>query len=75
MMDYWLSFAYYANPNGQAGTMSTNSTNVPDHPFWPAYGEDKNLIQLYAGNTTVKRDDFRADGIRYFTDRPDVFAY
>ncbi|KAK1927549.1 Carboxylesterase [Papiliotrema laurentii] len=71
IIDYWLNFAYYTNPNGVEG-----STNVNQLVEWPQYGSDLNLLKLDIGNATaVIPDTYRKEQMQFFLDRPTDFNY
>jgi hypothetical protein len=42
-------------------------------PTWPLYGSTGSLLQLQSKNTTVIRDDFRANQINYINAHPAAF--
>ncbi|WRT64599.1 uncharacterized protein IL334_001532 [Kwoniella shivajii] len=71
MMDYWLNFAYYNNPNSpdESSSSSSNSTN------WPTYTNDKNILRLLANNVTVFTDDYREKQMDFFLSQPTQFNY
>ncbi|WWC86721.1 uncharacterized protein L201_001599 [Kwoniella dendrophila CBS 6074] len=69
MMNYWLNFAYYTNPNAPSGSDALNSTN------WPTYTNDKNILRLKGGNTTVFKDDYRQQGTDFFLNNAQQFNY
>ena len=64
MINYWLNFAYYTDPNGPG----SNAT------YWPAYGGNKTLLQLNGTNTTLIPDTFRQTQISFFTSEPQAFS-
>lgn len=69
-IDYWLNFAHFTDPNGQGGKTAT------ELPYWPAYnGEEVNQLVFARGNTTLGKDDYRQEQMRYPLDRPDTFNY
>ncbi|TYJ55469.1 hypothetical protein B9479_003859 [Cryptococcus floricola] len=68
IMEYWLNFAYYADPNGANGVSSSNTT------YWPAHNlDDKQMLRLIADNVTVITDDYREEGMAFIYDNPTVF--
>ncbi|TYJ55470.1 hypothetical protein B9479_003860 [Cryptococcus floricola] len=68
IMEYWLNFAHYADPNGPDGTSSSNAT------YWPAHNiDDKQILRLMANNVTVFTDDYREEAMTYFVNNPTVF--
>ncbi|WVQ75789.1 hypothetical protein IAR50_005422 [Cryptococcus sp. DSM 104548] len=68
IMEYWLNFAYYADPNGSNGTSTSNAT------YWPAHNtDDKQILRLIADNITVFSDDYREEGMDFVLDNPTQF--
>lgn len=67
IMDYWLNFAYYTNPN----SASSNET------YWSTYseGSGKNILRLLSGNVTIFTDDYREQQMEYFLSMPTQFNY
>ncbi|KAH6906700.1 triacylglycerol lipase 3 [Coprinopsis sp. MPI-PUGE-AT-0042] len=65
MMDYWISFTVSSDPNDGKGVK---------RPRWPQYTNSNQLIiQLDGGNTTIIKDDFRANQAAYMTANAAVF--
>ncbi|KAK8847567.1 hypothetical protein IAR55_005426 [Kwoniella newhampshirensis] len=72
MMNYWLNFAYYTNPNGNGDASASNTT------YWPTHDinqNNKNMLRLLASNVTVFQDDYREQQMDFFLDRPREFNY
>ncbi|WVW78240.1 hypothetical protein I302_100193 [Kwoniella bestiolae CBS 10118] len=66
MVDYWLNFAYYSNPNGQSNSNAT---------VWPTYSNDKNILRLKSDNITVFTDNYRQAQMDFFNGNPTEFNY
>ncbi|CAE6467304.1 unnamed protein product [Rhizoctonia solani] len=64
VLDYWLSFVYYLDPN-------VNRVYV-ERPSWPKYGSNATVIH-FASNVTVGTDDYRADGINFIINNPSLY--
>ncbi|WVQ79888.1 hypothetical protein IAT38_001988 [Cryptococcus sp. DSM 104549] len=65
MMDYWLNFAYYTDPNG------ANATEWPAHNI----AQNKNILRLLAGQIEVFQDDYREEQMAFFLDNPKEFNF
>ncbi|WWD21657.1 hypothetical protein CI109_106143 [Kwoniella shandongensis] len=72
MMDYWLNFAYYTNPNGNGATGSSNATYWPNHD---TNQNNKNMLRLLANNVTVFQDDYREEQMQFLLNNPEQFNY
>ncbi|WWC68137.1 uncharacterized protein I206_102060 [Kwoniella pini CBS 10737] len=75
IMNYWLNFAYYNNPNSPSGINTSNSTfsNITN---WPTYdGNSKNILRLKSNNITVFKDDYRKEQMDFFINNPKQFNY
>ncbi|ORY92403.1 Alpha/Beta hydrolase protein [Leucosporidium creatinivorum] len=69
MSDYWINFANDLNPNGAINTTSTTPL------VWPAYEQqNKTSISFKVNATELIADTFRAGGISYINNNPDVFG-
>ncbi|CAE6518772.1 unnamed protein product [Rhizoctonia solani] len=64
ILDYWLSFVYYLDPN-------VNRV-FGDRSYWPKYGSNATAIH-FASNVTLGADDFRADGIDFIINSPSLY--
>nr|ODN89252.1 hypothetical protein L204_06189 [Cryptococcus depauperatus CBS 7855] len=63
ILNYWINFAYYNDPNGnESGT--TNETNWEPHVI----AENKNILRLKANNIGIFQDDFREQQMDFFID-------
>lgn len=63
MINYWINFAYYTDPNGAR----SNAT------YWPAYGDNRTLLQLDPANYTLIPDTYRQEQIDFFLSEPVEF--
>ncbi|BEJ09791.1 hypothetical protein CcaverHIS641_0607060 [Cutaneotrichosporon cavernicola] len=68
IMDYWINFATYLDPNGDP-----NLPCDPPSPYWPPHGATKDSMRFDSANLTVVPDTFREDQMAVF-DEPDVAA-
>ncbi|BEJ12984.1 hypothetical protein CspHIS471_0301580 [Cutaneotrichosporon sp. HIS471] len=68
IMDYWINFATYLDPNGDP-----NLPSDPPSPYWPPHGATKDSMRLDPANLTVVPDTFR-EGQMVIFDEPDVAA-
>ncbi|WVQ79887.1 hypothetical protein IAT38_001987 [Cryptococcus sp. DSM 104549] len=70
IMDYWINFAYYTDPNGE----SSDSSNAT---YWPAhdYTQNTNILRLKAGNISVFEDTYREEQMQFFLENPQQFNY
>ena len=57
---------YQSDPSGATDSQINAS-------YWPAYGNDKQMIQLNGTNTTVIRDVFREEMIDFVLEHPTTF--
>ncbi|CAE6437757.1 unnamed protein product [Rhizoctonia solani] len=64
VLDYWLSFVYYLDPN-------VNRVYV-ERPYWPKYGSNATAIH-FASNVTFGTDDFREGGIDFIINSPSLY--
>ncbi|WVQ75790.1 hypothetical protein IAR50_005423 [Cryptococcus sp. DSM 104548] len=72
MLNYWINFANYGNPNGPDDTIANTSSNAI---YWPAHDLDtKQILRLKADDIAVFQDDFREAGTDFITERPKVFS-
>ncbi|WVR04784.1 hypothetical protein IAU60_001796 [Kwoniella sp. DSM 27419] len=73
MVDYWLNFAYYTDPNGNgSGSGGGNGTRTD----WPRHNEqDRSIIRFKSDNVTVFTDDYRRQQTDFFLSEPDQFNY
>ncbi|ODN79381.1 hypothetical protein L202_03383 [Cryptococcus amylolentus CBS 6039] len=72
MMNYWINFANYGNPNGPNDTANSSSNAV----YWPLHDSDnKKILRLKADNISVFRDDYREAGTDFITSRPKAFSF
>ncbi|KAF8320861.1 alpha/beta-hydrolase [Clavulina sp. PMI_390] len=62
LMDYWINFAWYLNPNGDS---SIDSVQGKDLWPWPRYGSDKLVLRVEADTARVITDDWRKEGIEF----------
>ncbi|OWZ67867.1 hypothetical protein AYX15_01223 [Cryptococcus neoformans] len=72
MMNYWLNFAYYHNPNGQCGCPDPYSNET----YWPRHdysSYSRNMLSLKSGNVTVIEDNYREAQISFFVDNAKQF--
>ncbi|KLT42256.1 alpha/beta-hydrolase [Cutaneotrichosporon oleaginosum] len=79
IMNYWLNFAYYLDPNGppQQSTKRNNDgasesasgvgdTGWTDGAWWPQYGGEHNTLIMEPGNFRIAPDTYREDQMRVF---------
>jgi len=68
LMNYWINFAYYLDPNGRKRHKGDR-----DHKdgsdlatYWPPhrYPDNKNQIRMAVGNFSVVQDDYREDQMK-----------
>ncbi|OCF45772.1 hypothetical protein I317_00260 [Kwoniella heveanensis CBS 569] len=71
MINYWLNFAYYNNPNGPSDSATGNATYWPTHDI----SQNKNSLRLKSDNITVFQDDYRQEQTNFFNARPQEFNY
>ncbi|KIR80323.1 hypothetical protein I306_02664 [Cryptococcus gattii EJB2] len=74
MMNYWINFAYYHNPNGNGD--SSNTTGGANTTYWPTHdvtANNKNILRLKSDNITVFQDDYREQQMNFFLDHPKEF--
>ncbi|XAO27820.1 hypothetical protein I312_106683 [Cryptococcus bacillisporus CA1280] len=74
MMNYWINFAYYHNPNGNGD--SSNTTGGANATYWPTHdvtANNKNILRLKSDNITVFQDDYREQQMEFFLDHPKEF--
>ncbi|WWD00792.1 hypothetical protein V866_007727 [Kwoniella sp. B9012] len=71
MIDYWLNFAYYTNPNGPSSNSNSNSNSTN----WPTYTSEKNILRLKSNNVTVFTDNYRQEQMDFFNNNPKQFSY
>ena len=63
MIQYWLNFATYLDPNG------------PSLPQWDKYGDDKVMLQLNQTNITAVSDTYREEAFQFLLDNHEAFGY
>ncbi|KAJ7659591.1 extracellular triacylglycerol lipase precursor [Mycena polygramma] len=71
MIDYWLSFVTFLDPNDGKGTQ---------RPLWTQYGSGDNeseqvVLQLKHDNVTVIPDNFRAEQMEFINSHQVVFRH
>ncbi|WOO78302.1 putative secreted lipase [Vanrija pseudolonga] len=78
IMNYWINFAYYLDPNGKDSRRRSNTFEPPpgvDHPnttavfpFWPVHSfpKNKDTLLFSPGNITIIQDDYREEQIDTF---------
>ncbi|ORX34047.1 Alpha/Beta hydrolase protein [Kockovaella imperatae] len=66
VVDYWINFVYYLDPNGD---YSGNET------IWPTYTEEKNMLFMNVSNITVIPDTYRESQMDFFLSNPKTFNY
>ncbi|KIR26114.1 carboxylesterase [Cryptococcus deuterogattii LA55] len=74
MMNYWINFAYYHNPNGDG--VSNNTTGSANTTYWPSHdvtANNKNMLRLKSDNITVFQDDYREQQMDFFLDHAKEF--
>ncbi|WVQ98239.1 hypothetical protein IAU59_005362 [Kwoniella sp. CBS 9459] len=71
MINYWLNFAYYTNPNGPSDSAVGNATYWPTHDI----SQNKNILRLKSDNVTLFQDDYRQEQTNFFNSRPEQFNY
>ncbi|ODN73925.1 hypothetical protein L202_07432 [Cryptococcus amylolentus CBS 6039] len=68
MMEYWINFAHYSDPNGLPGTTS-NFTSWPAHDI----SANTNILRLKGDDIQVFKDDFREEGMQFMQDNAGEF--
>ncbi|WVF69607.1 hypothetical protein IAT40_004385 [Kwoniella sp. CBS 6097] len=71
MINYWLNFAYFTNPNGPSDSSVANATYWPTHDI----SQNKNILRLKSDNVTLFQDDYRQEQTDFFISRPEQFNY
>nr|ODN89584.1 hypothetical protein L203_02297 [Cryptococcus depauperatus CBS 7841] len=68
VMDYWINFAYYGDPNG-------NSADTMNKAYWKpqATAENKNILRLKADDISIFQDDFREKQVNFIIDHAKEF--
>ncbi|TYJ58286.1 hypothetical protein B9479_000829 [Cryptococcus floricola] len=68
MMEYWINFAHYSDPNGPSGATS-NFTSWPAHDI----SANTNILRLKGDDIEVFKDDFREEGMQFMQDNAGEF--
>lgn len=76
MMNYWINFAYYQDPNGKnikknkncKSSNSTTAMTVLNQTSWAPHSYPKNKNSMYLSETNVStiQDDFREEQMSVF---------
>ncbi|KAK4688859.1 hypothetical protein P7C73_g1244, partial [Tremellales sp. Uapishka_1] len=73
MIEYWLNFVYYTNPNGPNATSTITPTlQAANATYWSPYGSsaDLNILRLQYGNISLFKDDYRQTQMDYLNSQP-----
>ncbi|WVN88583.1 uncharacterized protein L203_103794 [Cryptococcus depauperatus CBS 7841] len=68
ILNYWINFAYYNDPNGN-GSGTTNATCWKPHVL----AENKNILRLETNNISIFQDDFREEQMDFLNDNYQEF--
>ena len=79
IMDYWCVFDLCLGTLHTADLrlnfINNLDPNGGNQAFWPAYGQEGNMLRLLKSGVEVATDDYRKEQIGYMIDHADVFHF